>query len=185
MFTEVGYVAARMSDIADRGGVAVQTVYFVFHTKSELLQACFDYAVLGPERLPPMEQPHLVAMHAARSGRAAVAAFVQGNTAILGRSAAIKEVADSVPHEPGAAAVVSNSERLRREGLTQIVEMLAERFGLRSGLSLADATDLLLTLSASSSYLTLKSYGWSEQKYVEWLTDALARQLLAQPGRAR
>ncbi len=185
MFAEVGYVGARMSDIADRGGVAVQTVYFVFHTKGELLQACFDFAVLGPERLLPMEQPHLVAMLSARSGRAAVAAFVQGNTAIHDRSAAIKEVADSVPHEPDAAAVVRNSERLRREGLTEVVEMLAERFGLRAGLTLADATDLLLMLSASSPYLTLKRYGWSEQKYVEWLTDSLARQLLAQPGRAR
>src|SRR4051794_26826036 len=93
LFAEVGYVGARMSDIADRGGVAVQTVYFVFHTKGELLQACFDFAALGPERLPPMEQRHLVAMHSARSGRAAVAAFVRGNTAIHERSAAIKEVA--------------------------------------------------------------------------------------------
>ena len=37
VFTESGYVGARMSDIADRAGVAVQTVYFTFHTKAELL----------------------------------------------------------------------------------------------------------------------------------------------------
>ena len=106
VFTEAGYVGARMSDIADRAGVAVQTVYFTFHTKAELLQACFDFAVLGPERLPPMEQPFFADFLAARSGRAALAAFVHGNTAILRRSAAIKEVAESAPHEPDAAAVV-------------------------------------------------------------------------------
>lgn len=62
-----------------------------------------------------------------------LAAFVQGNTAILSRAAAITEVAKSAPHEPEAAAVVEHSERLRREGLGQVFKLLADRFGLRSG----------------------------------------------------
>jgi AcrR family transcriptional regulator len=183
VFTQAGYVGARMSDIADRAGVAVQTVYFTFHTKAELLQACFDFAVLGPEHLQPMEQPFFADFLAARSGRAALAAFVRGNTAILGRSAAIKEVAESAPHGTDAAEVVERSERLRRGGLAQIVELLTDRFGHREGLTGDDATDLLLMLTSSGTYLTLQRYGWSEEKYVEWLTDALARQLLARPGR--
>jgi hypothetical protein len=121
----------------------------------------------------------------AHSGRAALAAFVQGNTAILQRAAAIKEVAESAPHEPDAAAVVAHSERLRRHGLAQVVGMLADGFGLRDGLTAEDATDVLLALSSSRPYLDLLSYGWSEEKYVEWLTDVLATQLLARPGRAR
>lgn len=183
VFTEEGYVGARMGDIADRAGVAVQTVYFTFHTKAELLQACFDSAVLGPERRPPLEQAFFADLLAARSGRAALAAFVKGNTAILRRAAAIKEVAESAPHEPDAAAVVARSEGLRREGLGQIAELVGDRFGLQAGLSVDDATDLLLMLSSSSPYLTLQRYGWSDEKYIEWLTDTLAKQLLAQPGR--
>jgi hypothetical protein len=120
----------------------------------------------------------------ARSGRAALAAFVHGNTAILGRSAAIKEVAESAPHEPDAVAVVVRSEHLRRDGYAQIVGLLNDRFGLRPGLTGEDATDLLLMLSSSATYLSLQRYGWSEEKYVEWLTDTLASQLLARP-RAR
>jgi len=100
VFTEAGYVGARMNDIATRAGVAVQTVYFTFHTKGELLQACFDHAVLGPDRLPPEEQTFYAELLAARSGRAALKQFVAGNTAILARSAAIKEVAESAQHEP-------------------------------------------------------------------------------------
>jgi AcrR family transcriptional regulator len=185
VFTEAGYFGARMSDIADRAGVAVQTVYFTFHTKAELLQACFDFAVLGPDRLPPLEQPLIAGIASARSGRMALAAFVRGNTAILQRAAAIKEVAESAPHEPDAAAVVAHSEALRREGLAQVVGMVAEGFGLREGVSVEDATDVLLALSSSRPYLDLRSYGWSDEKYVDWLTDTLARQLLARPGRAR
>lgn len=183
VFAESGYVGARMTDIAARAGVAVQTVYFTFHTKAELLQACFDFAVLGPERLPPPEQEFFADLRAARSGRAALAAFVRGNSAILQRAAAINEVAQSVPHEPDAVSVVARSERLRREGLAQIVGLLADRFGLRAGLSGEDATDLLLMLSSPATYLTLRRYGWSDEKYAEWLTDALASQLLARPGK--
>ena len=183
VFSDAGYVGARMSDIADQAGVAVQTVYFTFHTKAELLQACFDFAVLGPEQLPPMEQPFFADFLAARAGRAALAAFVRGNTAILGRSAAIKEVAESAPHEPDAAAVVERTERLRREGLAQIVVLLTDRFSMRAGLTGEDATDLVLMLTSSGTYLTLQRYGWSEEKYVDWLTDTLAKQLLANPGR--
>ncbi len=183
VFVESGYVGARMSDIADRAGVAVQTVYFTFHTKAELLQACFDLEVLGPERLRPLEQAPFADLLEGRSGRAALGGFVRGNTAILRRVAAIKEVAESASHEPDAAAVVADSERLRRKGLTEVVELLTDRFALRAGLTDEDATDLLLMLSSSAPYLTLQRYGWSEEKYVEWLTDTLARQLLAQPGR--
>lgn len=57
------------------------------------------------------------------------------------------------------------------------------RFGLRAGLSRHDATDLLLMLAGHSSYLTLRRYGWSDERYADWLIDTLARQLLAQPGR--
>ena len=39
VFAEAGFVGARMNDIAARAEVAVQTVYFVFHTKAELLSA--------------------------------------------------------------------------------------------------------------------------------------------------
>jgi AcrR family transcriptional regulator len=181
VFSEAGYVGARMSDIAARAGVAVQTVYFAFHTKAELLQACFDHAVLGPERLPPMKQPFFAELTAAPTGEAALRAFVRGNTAILGRAAAINEVAESAPHEPDAAAVVERSEQLRREGLGQIVELIADRWGLRAGLDTADATDLLLMLSSSAPYLSLRRYGWSDEKYADWLTGTLARELLARP----
>ena len=161
----------------------MQTVYFTFHTKGELLQACFDHAVLGPDRLPPEEQAFYTELLNARSGRAALAQFVAGNTAILERSAAIKEVAESAGHELDDVAVVERSEQLRREGLGRIVGLLAERFGLREGLDAATGTDLLLMLSSSSTYLTLRRYGWTDEQYTDWLTDTLARQLLARPGR--
>ena len=58
VFIASGYAGARMIDIAAEAGVAVQTVYFTFHTKAELLQACYELAVLGEDDpRPPPGQP--------------------------------------------------------------------------------------------------------------------------------
>src|SRR6476469_7622437 len=56
VFGHKGYSGARMTDIAAAAGVAVQTVYFAFHTKPELVQACYQNAVFGPENVPPPQQ---------------------------------------------------------------------------------------------------------------------------------
>jgi len=182
VFAEEGYVGARMADIAARAGVAVQTLYFTFHTKPELLQACYDTAVLGPDRLPPHEQPFFARIMAARSGRAALRAFAEGNGEIVARVAAIDDVARAAQHEPEAVAVRAHSERLRREGYGGIVAMLEERFGLRAGLSVTEATDVMLLLGSGAPYLTLTGYGWSHEQYVAFVADSLATQLLARPG---
>lgn len=179
VFAESGYVGARMTDIAARAGVAVQTVYFTFHTKAELLGACYEHAVLGPERLPPPQQAFWAEMASARTGREAIAAFVRGNTAILARVAAIDEVAKAAPHELEAAAVVERTERLRREGYRDAVALMAERFELQDGLDVDAATDLMLLFGSSATYLTLRRYGWSEARFTAWLTETLGTQLLA------
>lgn len=36
-----------MAHVAERSGVAVQTMYFVFHTKAELLSRAHHFAVMG------------------------------------------------------------------------------------------------------------------------------------------
>ena len=54
-FRESGYHGTTMAAIAKRAGVAVQTVYFVFHTKPLLLTAAIDDAVMGPDEPTPPE----------------------------------------------------------------------------------------------------------------------------------
>jgi AcrR family transcriptional regulator len=183
VFGERGYTGARMADIAKEAGVAVQTVYFVFHTKSELLAACFEFLVLGPDRLPPAKQPFWDRTMKATTGRRALREFAAGNGEIVARVAAIDGVARAARHEPEAVEVQSNAEELRRAGYRRLVEHLADRFGLRAGLDVETATDTLLLLGGGPTYLTLTGYGWAHEQYVEFVADAAALQLLAQPGR--
>ena len=57
LFCSDGYRATTMEAIAERAGVAVQTLYFTFHTKDELFQAVHDHTVLGDDIVPPPMQP--------------------------------------------------------------------------------------------------------------------------------
>jgi AcrR family transcriptional regulator len=178
VFIDQGYAGARMTDIAAEAGVAVQTVYFTFHTKAELLQACYELAVLGDDDpRAPADQPWYAAMLDARDGWDAVRWFAEGNSAIAARVARLDDVVRSVAHEPDATQVRAHNEELRREGYDRIVEHLANRFGLTAGLDPADAVDILLTLGGPATYRSLVfDYGWPHERFVEWLANTLSRQ---------
>lgn len=45
LFVEQGYGATKLQEIADRAGVAVQTIYFVFRNKPSLLKELVDVAI--------------------------------------------------------------------------------------------------------------------------------------------
>jgi AcrR family transcriptional regulator len=181
LFVERGYTGTRMADVAERAGVAVQTVYFTFHTKAELLQNCYDLAVLGEDDpRPPQQQEWYRRMLSARSGTAALRLFASGNGEICARIAVLDDVTRSASHEPEAVAVRANGERLRRDGMQEIARHLDDRFGLRAGLDLDRATDVLLTLSGGAVYRALVvDYGWTQEQYVDWVAATLADQLLA------
>src|SRR5688572_32815829 len=79
LFCERGYAGTTMADIAEAAGVAVQTVYFTFHTKSELLSRAYDFAVLGEgDPVPPEQQDWYVRAIAEPDLEAALRMVVEG-----------------------------------------------------------------------------------------------------------
>lgn len=182
LFCEHGYTGTRMADVAQRAGVAVQTVYFAFHTKAELLRACYTHAVLGEsDPLPPEAQPWHAALLASVTGPEALRWFAKGNGAIVARVGVLDDVVRAAVHEPDAAAIRAHSEQLRRAGYGRIVERLASAFGLREGLDLNSATEVMLTLGGAAVYRSLViDYGWTHEAYVDWVTAALIDALLPQ-----
>lgn len=183
-FVTYGYTGATMADIAADAGVAVQTVYFTFHTKAELLQQCYEVAVLGPDGLPPMLQPWYARFMSAKTARAAVREWAMGNTAICSRVGALDDIVRSAAHEPDAIAVRERSEQLRRDGYRDLVQHLAGRFGLAGKYDVDTATDVMLTLGGAAAYRSLVlDYGWTDAAFVEWLTQTVTQ--LLKPARAR
>src|SRR5881409_2180584 len=77
LFCERGYAGTTIAQIAEAAGVAVQTVYFTFHTKAALLSRAYDFAVMGEEEpLSPDKQPWYGHMTAAPGVTEALRHFV-------------------------------------------------------------------------------------------------------------
>lgn len=180
-FLERGYHGATIAAIARRAGVATQTVYFVFHTKAELVSSVIDTAVLGPDNpTDPESSAWWAAMRAAPTARQALEAFVRGATPLLARAAPVSEVVRAAAlTDPEVRAVHEHHDRQQITGYRQVIDVLTAKGRLRDGLTPTTATDVLLTLCGDSTYVQLTTdRGWSHDHVVEWLTATAPTVLL-------
>jgi len=179
VFSERGYAKTTMEAIAAEAGVAVQTLYFTFHTKAELLQAAFEHAVLGADDPTP---PHLTewyrkAVEEPRLDKA-VALVVDGAVRIFERAAPLVLVAQA--DEDGRAAYEFN-ERLRADGYRDMLGFLADKQPLRKGLTLDRATDVMLGILGPQLFSLLTTdRGWTTAEYGAWAKGALVRELFSE-----
>src|SRR5687768_13468296 len=91
LFCRHGWAGTTMNAIAEEAGVAVQTLYFTFHTKAAILSETFGAALVGFERWEPLEgdpilksdlpvlrqiHPWFREVEAAKTASAALAIFI-------------------------------------------------------------------------------------------------------------
>ena len=189
LFCDRGYAGTTMAQIADAAGVAVQTVYFTFHTKATLLSRAYDFAVMGKEPVDPRRQPWFAAMTAERDVTEALRHLVTGVGEITRRVTPLYLVARTAADgDPDTARVMDFHERWRADGYREMVELLVAKAALRPGLSLERATDLLLLFAGMDVYHVLvDDRGWSHDAWVDWTVATLAEQVFVstQKGVAR
>ena len=178
MFVERGYEPSTMASIAQAAGVAVQTVYFVFHTKAELLQEVCRTAVLGENARPPDEQTWYRELERETDAAELLTRFVKNIAPIAERTAPISAVIREV-RDPEALEVYHESERHRREAYRHTIRLLARDGRLRPDLDEERATEILMFLAGPQSFLTLvREYGWPLDTWVTWTAAVLIEQLL-------
>jgi AcrR family transcriptional regulator len=180
LFCERGYAGTTMSDVAVAAGVAVQTVYFTFHTKSELLSRAYDYAVLGEgDPVPPDKTAWYAMMANEPDVTAALRHAVEGIGEIMTRVSPLDTVVrGSAGSDPDTAAVRAFHERWRAEGYKAMLEILATKSALRVGVSPDRATDLLLLYLGMDVYRVLViDLGWTHQDWVDWTVATANEQL--------
>ena len=181
VFVENGYHGATITAIAGRAGVAPQTIYFVFHTKAELISAVIDSAVVGSDDpLPPQAQPWWQAMIGEPDAARAIEAFVRGAGGAFARATSISEVLRAAAlTDAEVRATHEHHERLRREGFGEVLDSLATKGPLRAGMSRDHLLDIFLTVYGDSSYYHLTvERGWSHDEVMDWLSDVLPQILL-------
>jgi AcrR family transcriptional regulator len=179
LFTDRGYPATTMAAVAERAGVAVQTLHFTFGTKGALLQHVYDYAVLGEgNQIPPEQQPWYRDFLGADRLPDALGILVENVGAVLSRTAPLDDFVRSAAHEPDAARIRSHTEMMRRQAWAGMVDNLAARFGLAERLEPRQAVDILMLLMSPTSYQTLVGEcGWSGEGWRNWCVTAVSAQL--------
>lgn len=173
LFCRDGYRGTTMDAIARHAGVAVQTLYFTFHTKDELFQAVHDDTVLGDQRLPPPMQPWHIAAVDADDIRQAVRHLCRGVLTISRRVAPMIAAFHAVAADP-AGEVWEHGERLRYDGMVALVPVLAKKAPLRKGVTRDHAADVLYLLLGPDLYRTMVlERGWSERQLSAWTERVL------------
>lgn len=168
LFCSDGYRMTTMEAIAERAGVAVQTLYFTFHTKDELFQAVHERTVLGDENLPPPMQPWYLAAVAAEDINDAVRHICRGVLSISRRVARMIPAFHAVAGDP-AGEVWERSQQMRYDGMVDLVAALAKKTPLRKNVTKDHAADVLYLLLGPDLYWTMVlGRGWTERQLANW-----------------
>jgi len=181
LFTERGYTATPMTAIAERAGVALDTVYASVGRKPELARLLIETAISGTDQAIPAEQRDYVrAVQAAPDAETKIALYAAAITAIAPRLAVVLAIIQQAAHtEPDLAALWDQIAERRAANMRRFVADLAAVTPLR--LDLGDAADIVWATNAAELYqLLVGQRGWSPQRYERFLTDTWHRLLL--PG---
>lgn len=93
LFVAQGYGATTLQGIAERGDVAVQTIYFAFGNKPSLLKELVDVTIAGDdEPISTMQRTWFLDALATDTAEAHLRAHVRGTCEVLQRVAPIMDV---------------------------------------------------------------------------------------------
>jgi AcrR family transcriptional regulator len=184
LFIERGYVGTTVEAIAARADVAPETVYAAFGTKRALLSTVVDVSIAGDvDAGPVIEQAWVAELRDEPDPHRRAALLARQGTAILKRRHAIDEVVrGAAASDPEIAALLDRGKAQRRAGQLELLRVVVGDAGLRPGLDLEAAADILYALGSPETYRSLViDRGWSSSRFEGWYADAI-NGLLADRG---
>jgi len=181
LFERDGYAATTMMAIAAAAGVATKTVYVAFESKAGVLRTLWHLLLRGDQDDAPvagrewylevLEEPDAVRKLQlnARNARA-----------VKERAAALMEVIrNAAPTEPDLAALWERIQSEFHDNQRAIVAGLHDAAGLRPGLDVEQAADILWTLNHPDVWqLLVGRRGWSPAQWEAWFAESSCAQLL-------
>ena len=185
LFVERGYGGTMLDQVAERAGVAVQTVYFHFGNKATLLKLALDVAAVGDdEPVPLLERPWLDRVKAEPDPLRMIELWVANSRSIMERVAPILAVIrGTIGADPDLAAQWHVNEQQRRTAHGALAQILADRGVLKTGLTRQDAADpAFLIVSVEGYFLATATLGWPPEHWERTTVSILTNTLLETPG---
>lgn len=179
LFTDRGYAATSLADVAQVAGVARPTVFAVFGSKAALLKQVLDESLAGDdEPVPVGDRPWYRPVWEAPTQEAVLDAYAAVCALINGRAARIIEVVRRAAGETGEVAELWHTlQGTRRIGSSRVIERVAALGPLRHGVQ--RATDIAWIYSDPALYASLViTCEWPEPDYTAWLATTMRAALL-------
>jgi AcrR family transcriptional regulator len=179
LFRERGYAKATMKDIAERAGVARDTVHAVFGNKAALIPAIIDLRLVPDESVPNVaESPAGQAVMNETDPLRQLELFGDFITELNGVLRPVFELMRSAaPSEPAVAETLATMEKNRMRNMKLYASWFAERGPLRMS-TMAAAETIFALASPDVGRLLCDELGWSQKRHASWTADILKRTLL-------
>ena len=185
LFEANGYARTTVKAIAERAGVAPDTVYASFGSKVRVLTAVLDRRLAPSGEVSIMDAAGPRAVRDEPDQRRQVQMFAQEMADVSARTRPIYEVLRAASAaEPDVADVFAEMERYRLAHMRQLAGWFARRGSLK--VSRARAGDVLFTLASPDvGRLLCDVLGWSQSQHAAWLEEMLTSALLTDTDSAR
>lgn len=181
LFAEHGYAATTIAAIAGEAGVAVKTVYLAFETKAGILRALWNRSLRGDDEDVPVGQREWYReVLEERDPVKQLELNVRNSLAVKMRIAdVLLTIRQAAPVDPEIAALWDRIETDFHAHQRTIVEAMAKNGGLRKGLTVDRATDVLWALNHPDVWhLLVRERGWTADEYGRWFLDSARTALL-------
>jgi AcrR family transcriptional regulator len=179
LFLERGYARTTVQELADRAGVARDTVHAIFGGKARVLTALIDTRLVPDGAVTNVtETAPAQAIKQERDPRQQLQMFaiwIAGMSTRLRPVFEILRTASAV--EPNMAAVFAEMDRFRLQNMHTYARWFAARGPLR--VSTKRAAEIVWAVASPDlARMLCDELGWSEAEHADWLADTLIRSLL-------
>jgi AcrR family transcriptional regulator len=181
-FAEEGYARTSVKSLAERAGVALQTIYDTFGSKAGVVLGLTD---LLDERAGVLDLAEELGREEVPARMLAISARVRRQ--IRERCGDIvRTLRAGAAVESDVAAAWAEGMSRRHRGLAMSMDRIAAKGALREGLTAQAAADIAAAIVADEVCdVLVEQRGWTFDAYESWLADTLAALLLRPSRRPR
>lgn len=184
LFVERGYVGTTITAIAECADVSPETIYATFRTKRAVLSELVDVSISGGVSAPPiLEQEWVQELRAESDPYRRARLLASRGRAILERRSEVDEIVrGAAAADPEIAILRDRGAAERYAGQRELLRIVVGATGLRDGLDIEVATDVLYAIGSPETYrLLVFDRGWDPERFEQWYGDTIERLILAPP----
>jgi len=181
LIVQNGYRATTIAAVAARAEVNVDTIYQLVGRKPQLLRELIEQALSGVDRpVVAEERDYVKAMRAEPDPAKKLEIYAHAVCETQVRLAPLfLALRDASSTEPEAQEIWQEISARRAANMRKLVRDLRDAGGLRHGLSIDEAADVMWATNSSELFVLLTvERGWSTGRLERWLADTWRRLLL-------